>query len=292
MSTMALTKWAIPGAGLLAALVVLAGCPAPSSYDAGLRDGFFEDDWYWQGYDDSVDSIDYDTIYYQGSEIPFVESPPYEAGYWDGVWYAYNDGYFTSYRYAFIIGFSEGYDNAYWPDYLTFLARDQHIEILNGGWVDGYHDGFSEGRVFGAYDFESGLPFDWLDAFLDYEDGVDLYFEEVDVGTGEFGPVILYEYGTDPLDLSLKARMERSAHPNGAVPAIRRDAAKFDPADEDLFRPMLPDVRASYQISPDESGRSDKELRLESTWLQRIEAYDAATKDGVTAKQQRHRASP
>lgn len=273
-------------AGLVIALAALTGCPGgipiplPDDYDEGLEDGFFEDEWYWEGYDDSVASIDYDTIYYEGSDIPFIDDNSYEAGYWDGVWYAYNDGYFTSYRYAFIIGFSEGYDNAYWPDYLDFLAHDVHLENLNGGWIDGYEDGFTEGRVFGAYDFEAGLPFDWLDAFLDYEDGTDLYFEEVDVGTGAFGPAILYEYGTDPLDLSLKSkRLDRSAHPNGLTPSIRKtEAAKFDPEAQDLFRPLLPDVQASYQVSPDESARSDRELRLESTWLARINAYDAAAK--------------
>lgn len=298
MTGMAFTKRIGVVAALALGVVALTGCPGglpipnPNDYDEGLEDGFFEDEWYWEGYDDSVASIDYDTIFYEGSEIPFIDDNSYEAGYWDGVWYAYNDGYFTSYRYGFIIGFSEGYDNAYWPDYLDFLAADEHTENLNGGWVDGYQDGFSEGRVFGAYDFEAGLPFDWLDAFYDYEDGTDLYFEEVDVGTGEFGPVILYEYGTDPFDLSLKsARIERSEHPNGQTPAIRKPASaeKFDPEAQDLFRPLLPDVAASYQISPDESGRSDRELRLESTWLQRI---NAAAKANAKSIQTRVRTTP
>ena len=298
MQGLALVKRIGFAGGLAITLIVLAGCPGgfpiPGDYDLGLEDGFYEDDWYWEGYDDSVASIDYDTVYYEGSDIPFYDDNSYDAGYWDGVWYAYNDGFFTSYRYAFIIGFSEGYDNAYWPDYLAFLAADLHIENLNGGWVDGYEDGFTEGRVFGAYDFEAALPFDWLDAFLDYEDGTDLYFEEVDVGTGDLGPVILYEYGTDPLDLSLKARqLERSEHPNGVTPAIRNSGktTKFDPEAQDLFRSLLPDVQESYQVTPEASARSDKELRLESTWLQRIDAYDAAATAKVKAAQTRARAA-
>jgi hypothetical protein len=274
-------------AGIAIAVAALTGCPGgipipTDDYDEGLEDGFFEDDWYWEGYDDSVDSVDYDTVLYEGSDIPFYDDDTYEAGYWDGVWYAYNDGYFTSYRYGFIIGFSEGYDNAFWPDYLDFLEDDEHLENLNGGWVDGYEDGFTEGRVFGAYDYEADLPFDWLDAFLDYEDGTDLYFEEVDVGTGEFGPAILYEYGTDPLDLK-SLRDVRGAHPDGVTPSIRKspEAPKFDPEDQDLFRPLLPDVEESYDVTPEASSRTGRELRLDTTWLDRIESYDTAAKAGV-----------
>src|SRR5690606_33914571 len=148
----------------------------------------------------------------------------------------YNDGYFTSYRYAFIIGWSEGYDAAFYPDYLAFLALDQHTENLNGGWGDGYNDGFSEGRVFGAYDYEAGLAFDWEDALLDYEDGVDLYFEEVDVGTGALGPVFLYEYGTDPLTLKT-ARTPRSLL-RGDVPTLRdMPGEKAVDLKQEMFRP-------------------------------------------------------
>ncbi|MBM3289625.1 MAG: hypothetical protein FJY92_05690, partial [Candidatus Hydrogenedentes bacterium] len=215
-------------AALLAALAILGtACPpggptGDTDYDVGYAAGFLRDDFYWDGYFDGWDTIDKTPFYYDTDEFPYIDDDSYDAGYWDGVWFAYNDGYFADYHYAFIVGFSEGYDNAYWSDYLDFLAIDAHPEYLNGGWSDGYHDGYSEGRVFGANDYEQGLGFDWLDALLDYESGTDLYFAEVDVGTGAYGPVELYEYGTDPASLKKIAKaMLRSGR---AVPAIRNAA--------------------------------------------------------------------
>ncbi|HPU98492.1 MAG TPA: hypothetical protein PLO53_11135, partial [Candidatus Hydrogenedentes bacterium] len=118
---------------------------AQYEYDLGFNDGFMRDDYYWKGYDDSFYTRDGGQIYYQGGTLPYVESPPYEAGFWDGVWYAYNDGYFVSYDDAFTIGFSEGYDVGYGPGWKEFLLLDQHVEYLDGGFSDGYNDGFSEG---------------------------------------------------------------------------------------------------------------------------------------------------
>ena len=111
----------------------------------------------------------------------------YDAGYWDGVWYAYNDGYFVCYDYAFTIGFSEGYDLAYRGDWFDFIAGDAHPEYLDGSFEDGYNDGFTEGTVFGATDYRLGLPLDWLDAMWDYRDGTDVYIEELETGTGAWG---------------------------------------------------------------------------------------------------------
>lgn len=262
---------------IITTLVLLgAGCPSgtPSegTYDEGYDDGFAQDDWYWDGYFDGYDTIDFTPIYYDGSSIPYYDSPPYDAGYWDGVWYAYNDGYFVDYHYAFILGFSEGYDNAFWPDYLDFLYYDVHTEYENGGWADGYNDGFSEGRVFGAYDYEAGLPFDWLDALLDYESGTDLYFEEVDVGTGVYGPVYLYEYGTDPTTFKKAAALERGTK----APLTIRRAATTKGVDIDslsLFRPLDSQAKQDLQVTPDQSLRDSIELRLETSWLQRVNAY-------------------
>ena len=224
------------------------------------------------------------SIYYQGDTIPYLDELSYDAGFWDGVWWAYNDGYFVDYRYAFILGFSEGYDNAFWPDYLDFLAGDLHVEYLHGGWIDGYNDGFSEGRVFGANDYEQGLPFDWESALLDYEDGVDLYFEEVDVGTGVYGPVYLYEYGTDPH--TLKANTVRGDRLLGPERTMRSGLTKeVDMEGRELYRALTTDARQRYEVTPENSVRNDRELRLETTWLQRIQSYLSAGKSADTRRE-------
>jgi hypothetical protein len=267
---------------IFAAALTVTGCPyfppndGKSDYDIGFDDGFARNDWYWAGHDDGFDTIDW-TIYYEGDTIPYIDALTYDAGFWDGVWWAYNDGYFVDYRYAFIIGFSEGYDNAFYPDYLAFLASDVHIEYLHGGWIDGYNDGFSEGRVFGANDYEQGLPFDWRSALFDYEDGVDLYFEEVDVGTGVYGPVYLYEYGTDPH--TLKAYAPRGDGILGPERSIRKDLTKADDMDSrQLYRPLTADARQRYKVTPEKSMRADRKLQLKTTWLQRIQSYLSAAK--------------
>lgn len=261
----------LPLAAILTALGTV-GCPPPdtqSEYDRGFLDGFNEDDWYWEGFLDSWDTED--NPIYQGDEIPFFEEPPYDAGYWDGVWYAYHDGFFVSYKFGFIVGFSEGYDNAYWEDFLDFLDLDEHIELLNGGFLDGYHDGFTEGRVFGAADFEAGIDFDWLGALLEYESGVDLYFEEVDVGTGEFSPATFYEWGTDPNDLTKSLRKANPRHP---VPTLRGRLTKDINVDElELYRPIPADIQNLLDIHNDTSLRDGSLLLFEDTWLDRIEEY-------------------
>lgn len=282
--------------GFVTAALLLTGCPgmdysfqfdtdgitpdtSPTNngvtvfYSIGFEDGFAVDDWYWEGYYDSYDTVDFGPILYEGSDIPYIEEPTYEAGYWDGIWWAYNDGYFTSYRYAFIIGFSEGYDNAYWSDYLAFLASDTHTEYLDGGGSDGYNDGFSEGRVFGAYDYEARLPFDWMDALQDYESGTDLYFEEVDVGTGADGPVYIYEYGTDPRDLMKGA--PKTGPKVGADNAEDVTRHGVTPETNSYFRPLNPTTEQELNITPTTAPRSDRKLRLESTWLERIETYQS-----------------
>ena len=304
-NTLAKTKGAARWALLLAATVVFAaGCPEVplpggggsdplpggdlTDYELGFNAGFARDDWYWTGYDDGYDTVDFEPIYYQGDTIPYIDEVSYDAGFWDGVWWAYNDGYFVDYRYAFILGFSEGYDNAFWPDYLDFLANDVHVEYLHGGWIDGYNDGFSEGRIFGANDYEQGLPFDWEDALLDYEDGVDLYFDEVDLGTGIYGPVYLYEYGTDPH--TLKADTLRGERLLGPARTIRSGLAEKDVEMEDreLYRSIKEDARERYEVVPGQSVRSDRELRLDTSWIERIESYLSGSK-AVTDRRERVR---
>lgn len=267
------------GAGALAlgvSALVLAGCPLffppQLEYDRGFDEGFKRDDYYWEGFFDSYDSLTFDDVFYQGSDIPFIDDLTFDAGFYDGLWTAYNDGYFTSYRYAFIVGWSEGYDAAFYPDYLDFLANDQHIENLNGGWGDGYNDGFSEGRVFGAFDYEAGLPFDWEDALFDYEDGVDLYFEEVDVGTGAFGPVILYEWGTDPWELK-SARENRSLF-RQFTPSIRNQpGVKAETVKQQMFRPLINEAQSALNVVDEEVPRNPRGVRLTTTHLDRLNQY-------------------
>jgi len=273
-------------AGVTSGLLIaaLAGCPTVPSvpgvpdtspqFEAGFDEGFAQDDWYWQGFFDSFDTKDFEPLFYQGDQIPFIDDLSFDAGFYDGTWYAYNDGYFTDYRYAFIVGFSEGYDAAFYPDYLDFLAGDFHVENLNGGWGDGYNDGFSEGRIFGAADFEAGFPFDWLDALRDFEQGTDLFFEELDLGTGEFGPVILYEYGVNPFTLKsgeVKSNNPRKPRPGG-VPAIRGDGVK-GVDDTDIFRPIVDEAAQELNVLPTNIDRNPSEVRFETTRLDRIEVY-------------------
>jgi hypothetical protein len=249
-------------------------------YANGFDDGFAKDDWYWKGFDDSYDTLTKTPISYQGGDIPFVETPYYDRGYYDGIWYAYNDGYFVSYDDAFAIGFSEGYDAAFFSGYLTFLQEDQHIEYDNGGWGDGYNDGFSEGRVFGASDYEQGLTLDWIDALLDYRSGTDLYFKEIGVGTGSYGPVVLYVYGTDPAVW----KSDCFARDFGKAPRMTvRGGAQADAAKsaKSMYRAMTDEVRAELNKHPSTTARSGRTITLTTTWLERIEAYRDTQNSGA-----------
>ncbi|MFP4501417.1 MAG: hypothetical protein ACLFTT_10500 [Candidatus Hydrogenedentota bacterium] len=271
-------------AATLLAAVALTGCPyflpgipVNPEYDAGFAVGFAEDGWYWDGYYDGFDTESDDPIYYDTSDIPYIDEDTYDAGYWDGVWYAYNDGYFVDYDYAFTIGFSEGYDVAFASDWPLFLAEDRHIEYANGGWGDGYEDGFSEGRILGAYDYAEELPFDWFDAMRWYRESPENNVSVVDddgyeIGTGPYGPVELYEYGVDPLDAK-SARVTRKT-PDRPAPAVRGAASTAKVEVPDIsFRPLSSEAAADLDVQPDSALRSDRPLTLESTWLERVEAY-------------------
>lgn len=284
---------------VLPTAVLLAGCPYPGGwnpdpdpdpdpqleYDAGFVVGFAQDSEYWQGFDDSYDTVDGGEIYYSGDLIPVLDEVSYDAGYYDGLWYAYNDGYFVAYDYAFAIGFSEGYDVAFGPGWEDFLLDDVHVEWLDGGFSDGYNDGFSEGRILGASDYLDGYAFDWLDALLWYQDvdengnPNDIYFEDLDLGTGEFGPVVLYEYGQNPHDLvSKKATAPRKGR--DFTPAIRKSSPKVGTKQTDLpelsYRPLTTEVQTELDVNPVNSPRGGQALSLESTWLERVNAYNAA----------------
>ncbi|MGC8739692.1 MAG: hypothetical protein ACP5UA_13755 [Candidatus Hydrogenedens sp.] len=259
-------------------IVAFIGCPIitdNAEYERGFNDGFAQDEYYWTGFFDSYDTVNGGAIYYQGEQIPQVENPPYDAGYYDGLWFAYNDGYFVEYDYAFTIGFSEGYDCAYQANWKAFLKTDKHVEWLDGGFTDGYNDGFSEGRVFGAYDYYYGIPFDWLDAMMDYRSGTDLSM--AGVATGNNGPVILYEWGTDPKTL---VKTKRSASDiNRSIRFItnaKNSNAKFTPPDIS-YRQMIPEAEKEFQTKPATSPRyTVYPLTLTTTWLERINQYRSA----------------
>lgn len=284
---------------VLPTAVFLAGCPYPGGwipdpdpdpdpqleYDAGFVVGFAQDSEYWQGFDDSYDTVDGGEIYYSGDLIPVLDEISYDAGYYDGLWYAYNDGYFVAYDYAFAIGFSEGYDVAFGPGWEDFLLDDVHVEWLDGGFSDGYNDGFSEGRILGASDYLDGFAFDWLDALLWYQDvdengnPNDVYFEDLDLGTGEFGPVVLYEYGQNPHDLVSKT-VTAPRKSRDFTPSIRKTGPKSTTKQTELpelsYRPLTTEVQTELDVNPVNSPRGGQALSLESTWLERVNAYNAA----------------
>lgn len=267
--------------------VVIVGSSA-AEYAAGYDDGFASDADYHDGYDDSWFTVGSGPILYNGSSIPFLDEVSYSSGFWDGVFDAYNDGYFVAYRYAFVIGFSEGYDNGYWADYLDFLATDFHPEFEHGGFSDGYHDGFSEGRVFGAFDFEAGFPFDWMDALLDWESGTDLFFAEVGVGTGAFGPVTLYEWATDPLTTTALAA-ERVA--SSDTTSAKASDTTVSPRSHltgsglalSIARPLTSAQKAQLNVIPPVSLRAPRPLLLTSTWLERINLYNSTGSSSALA---------
>lgn len=240
-----------------------------SAFNRGYDDGFADDSEYFLGFDESLFTIGFGPILYSAGDIPFIDDFSYDAGFFDGLFDAHNDGYFIAYRDAFIIGFSEGYDNAYWPDYLDFLANDFHIEYLNGGFSDGYEDGFSEGRIFGAFDFEAFLIFDWLDALLDWEDGTDLVFDEVGVGTGTFGPTTLYVWGTDP-NLIRTADARKGREDSGSI-TLRPGASRSHQPLVD--RGLTASQEAEFDVTPLTTPRTNRDLTLTSSWLDRILAH-------------------
>ncbi len=277
----------------LCALLFVSGCPATpatqdrgtqtgsgsdwnqADYDQGFADGFLVDDEYWRGFDESYGTQDAGPMLYSGGDIPYVTSPAYDAGYWDGVWYAYHDGYFVEYDYAFTIGFSEGYDLGFRANWVDFLKNDQHVEYYDGGFSDGYNDGFSEGRVLGAYDYSNSLPYDWLDAMTWYRQGNDVYLDAVGLGTGADSPVVLYTWGTNPNDL---VSAKSAVVPVSGGRSIRSSAGGAAKSAKttipDISYRALPDNEwAHFNITPATSPRSNTALSINTTWAQRIDAY-------------------
>ena len=277
------------GLAALLCIGILAGCGSgggghgesagPTDFERGFDDGFADDSEYFLGFDESLFTIGFGPILYSAGDIPFIDDFSYDAGFFDGLFDAHNDGYFIAYRDAFIIGFSEGYDNAFAPDFLDFLAGDLHLEFENGGFSDGYEDGFTEGRVFGAFDFEAFLPFDWLDALFDWEDGTDLVFDEVGVGTGVFGPAELYEYGTDP-NLARAADARNGSRQPGAITLRPGASRSHRPL---IDRGLTASQEAEFDVTPFTTPRTNRDLTILDSWLDRILAHGSArSAEGVT----------
>ena len=271
---------------LVAVVGFTVGCPDGSlpAYDLGFDDGFAEDAWYFEGYDDSFLTVGAQ-ILYEGGDIPLLEDGSYDAGYYDGIWYAYNDGYFVAYQDAFIVGFSEGYDAMFYADWPDVLAGDVHIEFDNGGFDDAYNDGFSEGRVFGAFDYDTDLPFDWEDAFLDWQAGTDvavIVTGGAEVSTGVDGPVLLYEYGFDPS--FAKARTLRNGPLWRSHTGMRTVVNEKGVDGEIVPRAWTDDQLDRLEVTPNDSPRSDKSVRLSTTWLDRILAVTGDPQEVTTKR--------
>ena len=219
-------QWMLPI--LLTAMVpLMMGCPEIVdylTYDMGFELGFANDTKYEEGFDDSFEvDEDHEAIRYTGHLMPYLEDDSYLAGLYDGEWEAYNDGYFDAYLEAFDTGFADGYEAAYASDWVIFLLNDVHVEWEDGAYRDGYNDGYSEGRILGADDYRTGLPSDWEDAWLFYIEGNDIFIELVEMGTGEYGPVYLYEWGMVPVDLNVaKANLPQRNSIKGISEGKRR----------------------------------------------------------------------
>ena len=84
-----ITQYTLSVAALAMMAVSLTGCPAYyATYDEGYQDGFYTDAKYWEGYDDSYMTEPPDgPILYSGSTIPLLEDDSYDAVH-DGLWCA------------------------------------------------------------------------------------------------------------------------------------------------------------------------------------------------------------
>ena len=291
--------------GILAS-AFLVGCEGITGesiilFNIGFESAFTEtNEHYDRGYNHSFDVYDNSLpigcgILYEGDLIGAVDALTIPAGLLDGEWYAYHDGYFAAYDDAFIIGFSEGYDVAFHEDWPTFLDLDEHLEWLDGSFRDGYHDGFTEGRIFGASDFEnSELPFDWVDALLFYTFEDDVAIDVTDsltLSTGVDGPAFLYEHGVDPAT--------EITEPSDCTPLVKgtgsfRSRAKAKQAGfeapEFMKREFSPEVLDVLQTTVESTVRGDRDTdRLEDTWFDRLIAYENAGGKKKTARKIRQR---
>ena len=119
----------------------------------------------------------------------------------------------------------------------------------------------------------------------DYRSGTDLYFEELLLGTGEYGPVYLYEYGLDPAAVKTAGRTLRRGPAFGAIRT--GIAAKDGQAQELSYRPLTEEIRGDLDKKPDTVSRGGRALTIETTWLERIEAYNNALETGAKSVNER-----
>ncbi|MCP4643003.1 MAG: hypothetical protein GY851_21335, partial [bacterium] len=129
--------------------------------------------------------------------------------------------------------------------------------------------------------YEVGLPFDWEDALADYQNETDLYFEEVDVGTGAWGPVEIYRHGDDPM--TLKSLRPNRAPKDAELRTTRGRLALKSAKDSDIVRPFTSEAEDVLDVQPHNSARNARGLRLTTTWLERVTSYTGAKKEGPVA---------
>lgn len=290
-----ISKRTFRGASLgltLLASAFLVGCEGFTGesfilYDLGFEVTFTNtNEHYDRGYSDSFDVYDNDLpvgcgILYEGDLIGEIDLLTYNAGLLDGEWYAYHDGYFAAYDDAFIIGFSEGYDLAFHEDWPIFLELDQHIEWFDGSFRDGYHDGFTEGRVFGAFDFEdTEFPFDWVDALLFYTFDDDVAIDVTDgltLSSGVDGPAIIYLHGVDPAT-EITEPSDCTPFSKGTFRSRARVKQRDDGIPEFMKRDFTAAVLEVLEATVNSTVRGDRDTdRLTDTWLDRLIAYENAT---------------
>ena len=269
-------------------------------YNIGFESAFTAtDEHYDRGYNDSFDAFENDLpigcgILYQGHLIGEIEALTLDAGALDGEWYAYHDGYFAAYDDAFIIGFSEGYDLAFHEEWPVFLDVDRHLEWFDGSFRDGYHDGFTEGRIFGAVDSETtDFPFDWVDALLFYTFEGDVFIDVTDsvtLTTGFDGPAVLYGHGVDP---ATEITEPSDCTPLGKGRSSFRSRVKVKQGfvvPDFMKRDFSPDVLDVLVSIVRSTVRGDRDTdRLEDTWFDRLIAYEIALGEKDSARKIRQR---
>lgn len=225
----------------------LVGCPSPQSqYDAGFQTGAASseyEEYFFFGFQDSwlVDS-ELDLVRYDDSSIPLYDNESFDAGYYDAIWEGYNNGYFEAYSNAILLGFETGYIVGF--ETAALLVNDADIvayvqDLLffdreHGGFIDGYNDGVWEGRMFGIDDYMREVTKDddnWRLAYSEWFQGINAVIRGTQVGSGDFGPVVFYVWGTDPTAGGKAAAAPARKHRSPSPPRFVRGSGHEEDAD-------------------------------------------------------------